>query len=55
MTLVLSTFLHPYLIDEAGWDLWLVVLIETLISATVAALLFFLLVPFLNDFFDGDG
>jgi hypothetical protein len=32
-----------------------VVLIETLISATVAALLFFLLVPFLNDFFEGDG
>ena len=54
VTLILSLWVHPAMLAE-GLDLWLVILIETLISAAVAAVLFFLLVPFLNEFFNGDG
>jgi hypothetical protein len=50
VTLVLSLWFHPAMV-ELGLELWLIVLLETVISATVATCLFLLLVPFLNEFF----
>jgi len=45
---------HPEMLD-AGVDLWIIVMIEVIFAAGVLALIIFLLVPFLNDFFKEDG
>lgn len=41
--------------EASGIESWAVILVDVLISATVLALIIFLLVPFLNQFFAEDG
>lgn len=53
VTLFISLWFHDEMLLYT--ELWVVVLIETLIYAAVLACIIFLLVPFLNDFFEGDG
>jgi hypothetical protein len=52
--LLLSLVFHPEMID-AGVEEWIVIMLEIIIAAAVLALIIFLLVPFLNDFFKEDG